>query len=438
MAEEDAKHNARLEQELNRARTELLDLQLINALLRDDQRDLANDLHAARSEIAELRKTAVAKQDARNSPQLGDKRRLDMDDEAHVNVCTPERSRQRRLIPSELDPTPAGAFRRSRRHAIPVHFEPRNCSQPLPIASSKYPLKRIKSLKALEWELPRIVKGILTATGWQETDYVLSRCLQIELRAAGVKCLQLEQNDTTRLRYRGKYVGSKRNSFRVVVGKEETVIDFKAVDVWLEQRQGDTTEPFLLGISPTVDFPETAYLVSSIENLTTLHQELPIISDGILDVLGIHERESTYQSCLRIELERANVTVEEEKKIPLSYKGLPVGHRRADLVIKLRSGERAVIEIKSISTDIDETHVAQLHYYMNALLIENGFLINFPQELKFGESVFCESFNVACIQGDLSGGELIPPMFGTLSDDDVATTVVRTHMAGKWYRMQSL
>jgi GxxExxY protein len=159
---------------------------------------------------------------------------------------------------------------------------------------------------------------------------------------------------------------------------------------------------------PTITFPNNSY-VAVIRNLNDLSKELPRMVTSIFDTLGPHERESTYQKCLQVELERAGVQVMMEVEIDCVYKGTVVGHRYADLVIKVADGEKTVIEIKACTTgDLLPDHSKQLHFYMRALNIRHGYLINFPSDNKLPEIGSMINMVLTSLTGDSNIAHLIP------------------------------
>jgi GxxExxY protein len=157
---------------------------------------------------------------------------------------------------------------------------------------------------------------------------------------------------------------------------------------------------------PTITFPSNSY-VAAIRDLRDLSKELPLMVTSIFDTLGPHERESTYQKCLQVELERAGVQVELEVEIDCVYKGTIVGHRYADLVAQVADGQKAVIEIKAC-TDLLPDHSKQLHFYMRALNIRHGYLINFPSDSKFPEIGAIINMVLTSLTGDSNISHLIP------------------------------
>lgn len=132
-----------------------------------------------------------------------------------------------------------------------------------------------------------------------------------------------------------------------------------------------------------VKLPDNRPDISQIHNLKSLSAHLPNIASSIFKSLGSQQCEATYQRCLKIDLEEAGLEVELEKEIQLEYKGKIVGTRRADLLVKTKSKELAVIELKAVSSNLSPNHVGQLKYYMEHFKIEQGYLINFPHDDGF-------------------------------------------------------
>ncbi len=83
--------------------------------------------------------------------------------------------------------------------------------------------------------------------------------------------------------------------------------------------------------------------------------------------------ESTYQACLRKELQLRGIAFEYEKPLPLEYKGirLDCGYR-LDLIV----GGTVVVEVKSVET-LAPIHEAQLLTYLKLTGVKVGLLINF-------------------------------------------------------------
>jgi GxxExxY protein len=93
--------------------------------------------------------------------------------------------------------------------------------------------------------------------------------------------------------------------------------------------------------------------------------------------LGPGLLESAYQACLAFELIERGYKVEQQKALPIFYKGnqLDAGYR-LDLVVD----ERVIVEIKSVDT-LMSIHDAQLLSYLRLSGFKVGLLINFNVKL---------------------------------------------------------
>ena len=93
--------------------------------------------------------------------------------------------------------------------------------------------------------------------------------------------------------------------------------------------------------------------------------------------LGPGLLESAYQECLYYELNKANLKVERELKLPIEYKEIKLDHGyRIDLLIE----DQLVLEIKTVETFTD-VHKAQILTYMRLGNYKTGLLINFNTNL---------------------------------------------------------
>ncbi|GAB4367751.1 MAG: GxxExxY protein [Calditrichia bacterium] len=93
-------------------------------------------------------------------------------------------------------------------------------------------------------------------------------------------------------------------------------------------------------------------------------------------ILGPGLLESIYEKALYIELKSNGLNVEEQKVIPVNYKGHPIGEFRIDLVVE----ETVVVELKSVERH-DPLFDAQILSYMKLGNYELGLLINFNSRL---------------------------------------------------------
>jgi GxxExxY protein len=124
--------------------------------------------------------------------------------------------------------------------------------------------------------------------------------------------------------------------------------------------------------------------IPPILDVQDLDQRLPDICNNIFAALTSKQLEATYQRCLKVDLEEAGITVEEEVVLVLKYKGRQVGTRRADLVLQTSDAKSSVLELKCVNV-LTTAHLQQLQYYMHHLGIDNGYLINFPHAVGFPE-----------------------------------------------------
>ena len=83
--------------------------------------------------------------------------------------------------------------------------------------------------------------------------------------------------------------------------------------------------------------------------------------------------ESIYQKCMEVELGLRNCAVQPQARVPLTYKGVPLGD---DLVMDLWFPEKLVVEIKTVDK-IHPVHEAQLLSYLKLSHTRIGLLINF-------------------------------------------------------------
>ena len=93
--------------------------------------------------------------------------------------------------------------------------------------------------------------------------------------------------------------------------------------------------------------------------------------------LGPGLLESSYQTCLRREMQLRGIQHRSQVRLPLRYKGIDIdnGH-----VLDLLIEDKLIIEIKSVETLLP-IHSAQLMTYMRLLDVRAGLLMNFNVEL---------------------------------------------------------
>lgn len=118
--------------------------------------------------------------------------------------------------------------------------------------------------------------------------------------------------------------------------------------------------------------------------LTTVNRDLDALTGNIIGaaidvhrVLGPGLLESAYEACLSHELRLRKLSVEEQKPVPISYKGftLDCGYR-VDIVVE----NQVIIEIKSV-VGLGPIHEAQVLSYLKMSGYKIGLLINFNVKL---------------------------------------------------------
>jgi GxxExxY protein len=90
-------------------------------------------------------------------------------------------------------------------------------------------------------------------------------------------------------------------------------------------------------------------------------------------ILGPGLLESAYEVCLCYELEQRGLTVANQRKLPVIYKGQAL---ECDFRIDILLPGLVIIEVKSVAKVLP-VHEAQLLTYMKLAKISTGLLINF-------------------------------------------------------------
>ncbi len=94
----------------------------------------------------------------------------------------------------------------------------------------------------------------------------------------------------------------------------------------------------------------------------------------VSNVLGHGFLEVIYRRALVKELRLRGVDVQEEVRLPVSYKGDEIGVYQADLVV----ADCVVVELKAVEK-LAQAHVGQVLNYLRASGLRVGMLLNFGQ-----------------------------------------------------------
>ena len=101
------------------------------------------------------------------------------------------------------------------------------------------------------------------------------------------------------------------------------------------------------------------------------------------NTLGYGFLESVYQNALLIELLKAGLRAEKEKKIQVHYDNQLVGEYVADIIVE----QSVILELKSVK-ELHAAHSAQLVNYLKATGIEVVLLINFGERVEIKRKVY--------------------------------------------------
>ena len=130
-------------------------------------------------------------------------------------------------------------------------------------------------------------------------------------------------------------------------------------------------------------FLKLCALCVSVAKLSENKMELNKITEKIIGcaieahkTLGSGLLESIYEKALCIGLEEKGLKFEQQKIIPLNYKGRLIGEFRVDIVVE----NKVVVELKSVERH-DPIFDAQILSYMKLGNYKLGLLINFNSRL---------------------------------------------------------
>jgi GxxExxY protein len=117
------------------------------------------------------------------------------------------------------------------------------------------------------------------------------------------------------------------------------------------------------------------------QRANTAFIELRDMAQAVASALGKGRAEGVYQHALSIELQEKNIQHTMEEVITIPYKGVTVGHERADIHIYNPSFP-SVLELKATNCPIQPKEHWQVISYMRALKRSFGAVINFNQSPK--------------------------------------------------------
>ena len=103
----------------------------------------------------------------------------------------------------------------------------------------------------------------------------------------------------------------------------------------------------------------------------------------VFNELGYGFLEKVYENAMLIELQKAGLQTEAQKRILVYYKTVEVGNYFADLLIE----DKIIVELKA-AKKLKKEHEYQLINYLKATDIEVGLLFNFGKRPEFKRKIF--------------------------------------------------
>jgi GxxExxY protein len=92
----------------------------------------------------------------------------------------------------------------------------------------------------------------------------------------------------------------------------------------------------------------------------------------VSNLLGCGFLEKVYENALAIELRQNRMTVLQQPRVDVTYKGCVVGEYIADLIV----ADRVVVEVKAVRA-IERIHESQTLNYLKATKLQVALLLNF-------------------------------------------------------------
>jgi GxxExxY protein len=104
---------------------------------------------------------------------------------------------------------------------------------------------------------------------------------------------------------------------------------------------------------------------------------------SVYNELGFGFLEKVYHNAMLIELQKAGMSVESQKRIKVYYQAREIGEYFADIIVN----DSVILELKAAEALVHE-HELQLINYLKATCIEVGLLLNFGKQPEFRRKVF--------------------------------------------------
>jgi GxxExxY protein len=107
------------------------------------------------------------------------------------------------------------------------------------------------------------------------------------------------------------------------------------------------------------------------------------LAKDVFDALGSGYSEEVYEKAMEVALRFEKIPYENQRVLPIFYRGFAVGMSRPDLIIKdVKGKEKIVLELKATPSKTGKKEEVQLEKYLESLKMKKGMIINFPQVAK--------------------------------------------------------
>jgi len=123
-------------------------------------------------------------------------------------------------------------------------------------------------------------------------------------------------------------------------------------------------------------------VIKSLPHRKPVEQDDPLTRKIIACAIEVHKRlgpgllERLYREAMAIEMEMNGLKVEKNVKIPVEYKGKPIGDYFIDILVE----DTVILELKSVERH-DPVFEAQILSYMKLTGKKVGLLINFNSKM---------------------------------------------------------
>lgn len=114
-----------------------------------------------------------------------------------------------------------------------------------------------------------------------------------------------------------------------------------------------------------------------IEELNRLTEQIIGCAFKVSNTLGEGYLEKVYENALAVELKRAGLRAEQQRRLTVSYQGVKVGDYVADLVVE----EDVLVEVKAVRA-LEDAHRAQCVNYLTTTGLPLGLLLNFTSRVE--------------------------------------------------------